>query len=1069
MHQYGHMIPQHDLWINQLISGWCCARLLATHRDKKMLANHLLTPPLLLLLLKVLSLATGPGQCSETYYVIPADEPPNCPGYPCLSLNEYLKNIDLYFSSDVVNVTMYFVPGVHISDTKDTTIRGLETFEMTGIERPEGVFVCFNVLLSDINVVSITSLTLSAGWGCTLPRLSFANVSTVIIKSVTGGQANSKTVTTPFKNINTFDVDCTLFPLSNTIAVSGEACPGVIAAYGNITVTGDMTFANRHETALTAYDSLVTLSGKVSFVNNTGTKGGAMALYSSILYIARNTTVYFHNNIAREVGGAIYVSETYNPYTTSCFYQLLNYVNSSEEYKLKFENNKAEKGGDHIYGVNMESSCAVAYYKESPSGWIGKTITSYQAMSYYFTFVPEFSLSAISSDPRGICLCDASGRPRCAGSISDIYQDRSVSPGETFTLSVVIVGGSFGTTTGTVYADFLPLESSYSHAPSLKGNYQHAQWITNHNDCFKLQYTVYSQNSHELLYLTSISVSQSTVWEALNRRGELEADIADYNSRGVISNNLLISPLFLNITLLPCPPGFVLRGDPPSCDCYMYIYMQPELLDRHDVNCSEIGVISWNGPLWIGTQGEMGTLEINVQCPSDYCEQGPKTVDFRNTMDTQCSFNRAGRLCGGCKESYSLAIGSSNCIYCPNNNNVALLIFFAAAGLLLVFFISALNLTVTQGWINGLIFYANIVWAYQDILFQDQAKPNSLMLFGKTFIAWLNLDFGIQTCFFVGLTAFWKTWLQYVFPVYTAGLFFIGLRYSSNLSKLFGGRSVPTLATLLFLTSTKLLRTIITSLQLSHLTNYPSNLTTYVWSIDGNLEFGHFPHITLLLAAIASLLLLWLPYTMLLFLMQWLRRISHSKTSRWITKYKPVFDAYFAPLKDKHHYWFGVLLLTRGVLLLVSSLTANINPAVSLFLLLATATLLLCYMNHMQVYKKNSVLMLESAFLINLVLLVGGMLYYYRDTGNNQKAILVYVSIAVAFIKFCGIIIWSLVQVILRYIVKRRQRLTSMSYNNVNSEDKKISQQEVTIHDSSQFRDSILEDAPLFYKKHPTY
>ena len=36
------------------------------------------------------------------------------------------------------------------------------------------------------------------------------------------------------------------------------------------------------------------------------------------------------------------------------------------------------------------------------------------------------------------------------------------------------------------------------------------------------------------------------------------------------------------------------------------------------------------------------------------------------------------------------------------------------------------------------------------------------------------------------------------------------------------------------------------------------------------------------------------------------------------------------PLKDKHHYWFRVLLLSRGILLLISSLIANINPAVSL-------------------------------------------------------------------------------------------------------------------------------------------
>ena len=34
------------------------------------------------------------------------------------------------------------------------------------------------------------------------------------------------------------------------------------------------------------------------------------------------------------------------------------------------------------------------------------------------------------------------------------------------------------------------------------------------------------------------------------------------------------------------------------------------------------------------------------------------------------------------------------------------------------------------------------------------------------FIAWLNLDFGIETCFYDGMDAYSKTWLQFVFPLY---------------------------------------------------------------------------------------------------------------------------------------------------------------------------------------------------------------------------------------------------------------------------------------------------------------
>jgi len=65
--------------------------------------------------------------------------------------------------------------------------------------------------------------------------------------------------------------------------------------------------------------------------------------------------------------------------------------------------------------------------------------------------------------------------------------------------------------------------------------------------------------------------------------------------------------------------------------------------------------------------------------------------------------------------------------------------------------------------------------------------------------------------------------------------------------------SVPVLATLLFLSYTKLLHTIITAISLEKLTPYPSSETQFVWAVDGNLEYGHFPHITIMLAALACM------------------------------------------------------------------------------------------------------------------------------------------------------------------------------------------------------------------------
>ena len=58
------------------------------------------------------------------------------------------------------------------------------------------------------------------------------------------------------------------------------------------------------------------------------------------------------------------------------------------------------------------------------------------------------------------------------------------------------------------------------------------------------------------------------------------------------------------------------------------------------------------------------------------------------------------------------------------------------------------NLTVSMGTISGLIFYANIVCVNHVFLFVTPMTP-ALNVFQQVlvvFIAWLNLDPGIETC-----------------------------------------------------------------------------------------------------------------------------------------------------------------------------------------------------------------------------------------------------------------------------------------------------------------------------------
>ena len=177
--------------------------------------------------------------------------------------------------------------------------------------------------------------------------------------------------------------------------------------------------------------------------------------------------------------------------------------------------------------------------------------------------------------------------------------------------------------------------------------------------------------------------------------------------------------------------------------------------------------------------------------------------------DSQCNYNHSGILCGACQPGLSLALGSERCLPCTNKY-LALLIPFTLAGPVLVGFIKLLDLTVSQGTFNGLIFYANVIQANYYI-FLPSKSTNILSIF----IAWLNLDLSVETCFVEGLDAYYKTWLQFVFPFYIwsiAGLIIILSKYSRRVAKVMGNNSVPVLATLFLLSYAKLFRIIITAL-----------------------------------------------------------------------------------------------------------------------------------------------------------------------------------------------------------------------------------------------------------------
>ena len=724
------------------------------------------------------------------FYVIPnIHSNQNCShNQSCLTFKQFL---DFDPPDESSSITMIFLTGHFYAPKEQHDLfyrKGIfpDNVAMVGASR--------EVIMHNINI-DFYSNKLQVK-NITLCNSEFQLYSEVVLLSITGINTVVRIEEAKLVQLH----NCTFSNGTNSLSINKS----------NVIFSGNTEFFNNHNSALLSYNSNITLSGKVSFTNNTGIRGGAMALYSSTVELRGGLNISFISNSAQETGGAIYIEpDMINTCRDSpmCFYNekyLYYFTSCGKEHRditLYYIRNSAQLGGDNIYGTSL-TLC---------TGLNKKCFISH-------IFSSNDSMSSVSSDPFKVCLCDSNGQPQC-NNVPEFLISKSVYPGEQFTIPAVIIGGDYGTTIGTVHASFT--SANQLSIPVLEADYQYSQWIHDISRCTDLKYIVFSKHIRQNFTMSL------TVYSPKRTRKFILVDILlrEYTSLPHIST-------FINMTIVPCPIGFSLLEKPSKCDCN-------PILKYSGVKCSIIDeriYFSWNNTLWIGIKSTGFTYA--EYCPLQYCDPAGRELELGKDPSSQCAFNRAGRLCGGCREGYSLAIGSSHCIKCPNNNGLALVIFFAAAGVLLVFFINLLDITLAQSLLDGLTFYANIVWTYQSVLFPEQQNMNTVIVFLKTFIAWINLDFGIEICFVQGLTAYWKTWLQFVFPFYIwaiVGLMILTARHSRILTKLYGNRAVPVLATLFLLSYMKLLRTVTSIYMVSHIIQYPKKSTITVWSVDGTL------------------------------------------------------------------------------------------------------------------------------------------------------------------------------------------------------------------------------------------
>ena len=711
--------------------------------------------------------------------------------------------------------------------------------------------------------------------------------------------------------------------------------------------------------------SAVRAEGVTSLVlNNVSiTNNNMTGLLAYRIAVVINGTSVFDNNTGIDGGGLAMYGGSYLVFKNN---SLLNFTNNRAKQKggAIFVNTQLTKNSPCFYqyseGTQPQSTRANFFgniAKIAGTVLFGGSVycihftnphNYYDYFSVTFSYSAQTGPSVISSEPTDVCFCDDNNTINC----SQTQLTMTAYPGEEINISVVTVGQRNGV------------------APGL------------------LEIKSFGKISTPVEIRKTIAMNCTTI-----------AFIpVDVNYSLTTSDSTGSNSVMLNIERSDCLLGFHVSNKTGVCDC---TELAQKASNSLSIKCdATTNTLSRQGDVWIGNISDC--VIVHSPCPFDYCKL-TNTIFSLTDPDPQCALNRTGILCGRCQDGLSLALGSNNCIQCTQFSYLALIIPFAAAGFGLVALLMVLNLTVSIGTINGLIFYASIVKISEStgIFF-----PNGSIPVLSQFIAWLNLDLGIETCFYPGMTAYAKVWLQFVFPLY---IWFIIVtiivlcRYSTWLSNKIGGNVVQVLATLILLSFTKIFQTFAPAL--TWITLPCKNEPNAVWYVDGNVPYFSLKHYILMAAAVLFLLLA-VPYTLaLLFdavIEKYLTRIMFFRR-QWI-KFKPFVDAYHGPYKDNCRFWTGLLLLVRMSFTLVSLHLDTFGTLI--FITTSTTVILSLLVTFEGVYQKKYLNILECSSFLNLGLL-SALAAVYQNNGYNEEVVTI-ISVSVAIATFIGILTYHM-------------------------------------------------------------
>ena len=744
----------------------------------------------------------------------------------------------------------------------------------------------------------------------------------------------------------------------------------------NVSLSGVNIFQRNRVTALSLNRAIAVFSGINTFRSNIGNNGGAIHLKTSESYIVirDKTNVSFIANEGRIAGGAVYVSfDITSPVTYDCFVFIeefnpfCHHLNDCSTYgvSIAFINNTAPLGtalyGSTLYNCPWSNGVHYIDYDNRTVHMIAQDIiNSLHSAELWLHFYPQVngSNNVINTQPESIVSKDYDSSPSF-----------NVTPGGQFTLNLKALDHLLQPVPLTIL----------SHITSPDGR-----------DVTDARASIGATDRYLLVGAEEYTEVPISVY-----------GMEDTSYLVIITSNEASVEFDITVNMRNCSVGYGFNNetDFPTCECEV-----DDILP--DITCNDDGTITTDSDVWVGLLEDSGEY-VQHSCILNYCNLNVTVVDLGFT-DEQCADNRAGILCGGCSPTYSRVLGSTRCLSCPDNKTLGLIALFAVLGVLLVILIKIFNITITDGYINGFIFYSNILSIYLNNLSSSERMPFFVSM------AFMNLNFGIETCFYSGMSQIHLTALTLVFPIYLLGILLVIVLFteyvylSTRVEKLFKHMTlrrknklgnatksaedihsniIQVLVTLLLFSYTSIIQTCFDILGIV-LINTPSG-TIVRWGDDPNQKYFDGIHIPLFFVALALLIVL-IPIPFLLtfprIILSW--QFTH--------KLKPLVDAVTGPFGERRRFWLGFQLLCRLVIHFIAALGLQTSGDLVLAIIII---LLLVIQSSVWPYKTMARNLLDLSLMINLTMIAVLNLYVERDV-MERNVLIAFTAIAICELAF---------------------------------------------------------------------